>query len=329
MARKKDVEARLRELYARKDGAADPELLRRGLADQSGIVVAAAAEQIGELALADMGDALEAAFSRLFERAVERDPGCRAKTAIARALHALDEQREEVFVAGVQWVQREPVWGGSEDCAAELRGVCGLALAHMGHRQAPSFLAALLADPERIARAAAAQALGDLPGREGIPLLRYKAIVGDDEPEVLVACFGSLLALAADESLPFVAGFLGGATAESAALALGESRLEPAFPVLVEWLEAEPRADLRRVAIVALSLLRRDTAIDYLLELIRSTKRPLADAEHAVQALAAFGYDESLRARVWKAVRSRRNRALTATATKALDAAPKDNNSAT
>lgn len=323
MARPDDVERRLRAVYALRDGPVDGEALRAALGDRSNVVVASAAEVIAERAVDGAGDALADAFARFLDRPVQRDPGCRAKTAVARALHALDEPRDDVFTAGVRWVQLEPVWGGSEDTAAELRGVCGVALAHMAHPEAACYLAALLADPQRMARAAAAQGLGDLPGREGVPLLRYKAIVGDADPEVMVACFGSLLALAPDESLPFVASFLAGDAAESAALALGESRLEPAFPVLVEWLEAEPRAERRRVAFVALSLLRREPAVDYLLDVIRSRKRPLADAELAVRALAAFRHDDALRARVWAAVRSRRSRALTAAATTALgDEAP-------
>ena len=72
----------------------------------------------------ELASELAPAFVRLCERATDRDPGCRAKIAIARALRALDAWEDEVFVRGISLVQQEPVWGGKEDTAAELRAEC-------------------------------------------------------------------------------------------------------------------------------------------------------------------------------------------------------------
>src|SRR5262249_41836511 len=146
------------------------------------------------------------------ERPVERDPGCRGKVAIARALHKLDRWEEAVFARGVRHVQLEPVFGPPEDTAAELRGVCGLAHAHFGRADALDILAELLADRERTARVAAAQGLGDAGRPDASALLRFKVLIDDAEPDVLAACFGSILALGGDDekALAFVARFLSG-----------------------------------------------------------------------------------------------------------------------
>jgi hypothetical protein len=93
---------------------------------RAGLVVAAAARFIAEHRLEPLLPALVEAYEDLLVDPVKRDPGCRGKIAIARALHALDHWEARVFARGVQVLQPE----GShpqEDTAAELRAVCGLA----------------------------------------------------------------------------------------------------------------------------------------------------------------------------------------------------------
>src|SRR5207253_10764017 len=103
-----------------------------------------------------------------------------------------------LFRRGMRIVQREPVWGDPPwvDTAAELRGVCALGLAQTGDPDAVVEIAALLADPERAARANAARAIGAAGRADGIPPLRYQALTGDEDPQVTTECFGALLALA-------------------------------------------------------------------------------------------------------------------------------------
>jgi hypothetical protein len=108
-----------------------------------------------------------------------------------------------VFAAGVRHVQLEPAYGGPNDTGAELRGLCGLAFAHFGRHDALAVLAELLADPERVARLGAARGLGDAGRADAAPLLRYKLLLGDDEPEVIAACLESLLHL--EDAIDFVA----------------------------------------------------------------------------------------------------------------------------
>lgn len=295
----------------------DAEAMREALGSKVGALVAAAARIVASREMPGLCGELAAAFVRLSERPAERDPGCRGKIAIAKALRQLDEWEDEVFVRGIALVQEEPVWGGKEDTAAELRAECAMAFAHAGRADALDVLADLLADPERAARAAAAQALGDTGRPDATALLRYKVRVGDAEPEVISACLGSILALAPRSSLPFFASLLKGGDerATAAALVLGESRLAGASPLLVKWCEEATAAERARVGYLALALLRDDTATAYLLECVREGET--ADAVAAVKALATFRDDPRLAARLREAAGGR-ERAVAAAVTAAL-----------
>jgi hypothetical protein len=152
----------------------------------------------------------------------------------------------------------------------------------------------LLADPDPAARSGAAIALGLGPSAAAEPLLRYKLLISDAESHVLGDCFRSLLAVSPG-SVSIVAAFLGSADealGEQAALALGESRLEGAFAALRELAEASLTGSRRRVILLAIALLRRDDAVEWLLGRV-------AEGEvAAVDALGIYRHDASLRARV-------------------------------
>ena len=79
--------------------------------------------------------------------------------AIATALHRSGAYEDALFLIGMRWVQREPVWGGTVDVACELRSMCAMALLRLGHPSAATEVAELLADPEPAARAGAAHAI--------------------------------------------------------------------------------------------------------------------------------------------------------------------------
>jgi HEAT repeat protein len=129
-------------------------------------------------------------------------------------------------------------------------------------------------------------------------------LIGDEDPAVLTECLGALLRLAPEPSLPFVVRFLnrdGEATQEAAALALGGSRLEPAFTALRQWWERTPEPGLRRTALLAIAMSKRDAAIDFLLNLIAEGDGP--SARDAVAALAMYRHDDALAGRVREAAR--------------------------
>jgi hypothetical protein len=298
MAKRGRVEERLAAIAAlRDDPASAAAELRSALRSKVGLIAAAAAEIAGQGGLVELAPELEAAFARMCEEPIKRDPQCRAKVAIARALIELDAWSDEVFVDGRRWVQKEPVWGGTQDTAAELRGVCAIGCAQLRHGDAVALIADVLADRERVARLGAARALGDSGQLEAIPLLRFKARIGDDEGEVTAAVFASLIALDASDSVGLVASFLDGAdeaVAEAAALSLGEARLEAAVAPLIAWCDAAVTDDRRRVGYLALALTRLDAATDYLLAAIAGEP----GAALAVEALATFAYDSDLADRV-------------------------------
>ncbi|HET6613515.1 MAG TPA: HEAT repeat domain-containing protein [Kofleriaceae bacterium] len=302
----KSLEQRLAALTA---ACADPtsdaarRAVREALQSSTGVLIASAAGHAAAHQLDDLDNELCAAFSRLLERPTKRDPGCRGKVGVARALYDLDRWVPEVFAAGVRYVQREPVWGGSEDTAAELRAICGYAYACSGHPATLRILAELLADSERTVRSAAARALADAGRPDADALLRYKLLCGDPDPEVMIASFAALCAIDSD-ALAFIERFLSACdpTAEAAILGLGESRLAASRPLIIKWCETAVAEDARRIGYLALALLRDPAATTYLLESVATNDRERAIP--AIQALATFRDDEALAARVREASRN-------------------------
>lgn len=285
------------------------EVVRRALGHASGLVVARAAAIVGDEELRDLGEPLAGAFERFVPDGPKRDRGCATKLAIAVALAKIEWPRAEPFVRGVRLIQRETEWDGTVvDTAPGVRATCAIALANARHSEGVEIAAELLADPERVARVGAAHALGSCASREAIPVLRFKVAVGDPDAEVLTECFASLLALSPRVSLDFVVRHLERAdTAEAAAIALGQSRAPEAFEPLRAFCERSLGAE-RRVGYLAVSMLRQPAATDWLIGNITSAAPK--DAAAAVEVLATFRYDDTLRARVLAATQARDARAV-------------------
>ncbi len=272
--------------------------LLAALKRRSNLLVQAAAQAIARHELDGFETALTRAFTRALTRPTKSDPGCRAKLAIVRALDHLDARELDVLLAGAQHVQREPVWGGTVDTAAELRGASAMALVNARYVDVLDALGILLADPERAARLAAIEALaatGD--ARAGVPLLLLLLTRGDDSPEVLQACCDALLELAPERTFAVVHGQLlheDVARAESAALALGERRPPGSLEALREFADRRPRS--RGVATLAIAMLRTDEAWSFLIEQFEDGDA--AEARCAIEALAIYKEQPGLRARV-------------------------------
>ena len=200
------LDARLQALRALRS-AADPaearEPLRVALRDRHNYVVSVAAGLAAELRREELLPDLLGAFDRFFVEPVRTDPSCLAKSAIARALRDLGHRGAEAFVRGILHVQLEPSWGGRGDSAANLRAVCALALpdTQLDDLSALTYLSDALADPEKQVRIDAASAIAALGRREGALPLRLKALLGDDDVEVLGHCFTALLSVDPEESV--------------------------------------------------------------------------------------------------------------------------------
>jgi HEAT repeat protein len=279
--------------------------LRRVLSSEGSHAVARAAALVGELGIEALVPDLVAVFPRFFDGLPKADPGCTAKTAIVEALRRLEHDDPALYRRGAGHVQMEPVFGGRVDTAVDLRGASALALAEAASADVLVDLANLLADPEPPVRISAARAVAVHGRGSGIPLLHLRALAGDPEPRVVSECLLALLRLDARGEMPFVASFLekDGETAEAAAVALGESRLIQALPVLRAWLEPARRRGLGRAALLAIALLRRDEAVDLLLSLARD-EEPQA-AREALGALASVGGGDALYVRARAAVAAR------------------------
>src|SRR5207253_7174058 len=102
--------------------------LRKTLADRSNLIVAEAARIVAEQKRAAIVPEMLAAFDRLFDDPVKNDSKCWGKTAIVKALVALDHGESAAFLRASRHVQMEPVWGGQEDAAIHLRANAVLAL---------------------------------------------------------------------------------------------------------------------------------------------------------------------------------------------------------
>lgn len=279
--------------------------LRKALHDKVNAVVAKAADVVRTWQAAELIPDLLSTFSVLIEKP-ERDPQCLAKIAIAKALSDLGHSESAVFVRGLYCKQLESTWGGKVDTAATLRATCAHALVPCTdmprHEKLLHFVNAV-SEAEAPVRTDAVRALEQMGGRDVELLLRLKARAGDSEVRVTGQVFESVLQLEGEGSIAFVADFLKNAereTSEEAAIALGASRLEPAVALLIdEWTTAGIKHN-GAVLFRAISASRLDSALDFLLEQVRSARLPVAC--DALSALALHKDSEEIVKRIEVAV---------------------------
>ncbi len=302
MQKRASTEDALRAIRAIRDAPENFDL-RRDLAPflqhKSNHVAAAAADTVERLEAVALAPELVGSFLEWMKNPAVRDPGCKALTAIAKTLAAMDHPAAQVYLAGIRHVQKEASFGPPVDTAAALRGICAQGLARMSHPDALLECVTLLVDPEPAARSGAVRAISESGQHAGVLLLRYKALIGDKDEEVVAECFAGLLRLAPAESLEFVASFLHSHSeeiAERAALALGESHLAAAFPLLRHAWEASSQVTLRRTLLLATAMLRLDEAVEFLLaRLAEDSEKSALDA---LAALALYSRDDSVRNRI-------------------------------
>ena len=266
----------------------DAGLIKGGLKRKNGVLVAVVADRVREAAARGYEKELVAAFETLSDRGVQRDPGCRGKYAVVRALDALDWHDEAVFRAGVTMRQMEPSWGPPVDTAGSVRSQCAFGLVRLGCSDAPSILADLLVDPLPNVRSNAARGFAAWADPMGAAVLRLKLHTGDDDPVALCETLASLVELDAEGGLAFARTWLEDADPERrevAALALGQTRLPEAVPLIVGALRHTMDAEERRTLLVSLGTLRIEPARDALIDLIER------DGQAAIEALGPYRFD--------------------------------------
>jgi hypothetical protein len=289
MPGKKAFEQQIANLDSLRQAAAPEQLqgLQKALGNRNNFIVGKAADLVREFKLTQLTDALTAAFERFLESPEKNDPQCWAKNAIARTLAAFEYQEVGFFVRGMRHIQMEPVWGGKSDTAGTLRATCALALVQCRSLVETDLLAHLtdlVADKDKAVRLEIMRAIEQVGSPAASLLLRLRAVLGSDEPEVMGACYGGILRLEGVRAIPWVAGFLASADdpAGEAALAIAATHSPEAFNALRERFADAKDPWWRSVLLSAIALTRADAATEFLLNLVRTES---VDAEAAIEAI--------------------------------------------
>jgi hypothetical protein len=289
------------EKLAALEGVRSPEALRKALGDRNNYYVAKAAALVAENSLRDLIPDLIAAFDHFLINPAKTDPQCWAKNAIVKTLKEFEYDDAAFYVRGMKHIQMEASWGPPVDTAGNLRIECafGLTTCSLPRAEAMLHVVDLLAsDAEKTVRANAARAIAQLGGVESVLLLRFKALAGDSDPEVIGQCFTGLLDLSPGDYVPFVASFLyiDGDVRFEAAAALGEFPDPAAVTALTTHFAATTDFEMRRAILLSLGASRLDAAADFLMGVL--TNGDVQDAIVSVHALAIGRFKEDLREQV-------------------------------
>jgi hypothetical protein len=295
--------AALDALKGRELDAASITLIKKSLAGRSNFLVAKAARLAEDANLTDLIPDLLADYDRFFSNAEKSDPQCWAKNALSRALSKLECRDKLVFLRGLRHHQMEPVWGGKSDSAGALRANCAHALVAcdgLDNQQVLVYLLDPLVDKDKSVRVEAVRAIAQL-GDAAIPVLRLRALIPGEEPEVLATCFSALLAIERDTAIPFVANFLDAADdpAAEAAFALAETRIPVALAALLNRHKGVTEPWFAGVLLNAIALTRLPEAADFLISIVEREER---EAPAAIEALARLSPNAELRTRIEQAV---------------------------
>jgi HEAT repeat protein len=307
MAGNRAFEAQVAALDAMRQQPAETraEPLRKGLGAKNNFIAAKAADLVRELHLSALTPDLLTAFDRFFENPEKSDPQCWAKNAISRALATFEYQEPDVFLRGMRHHQWEPVWGGRSDTAGTLRSTCAFALVQCRsviEAELLTHLLELVADNDKAVRAEIVRAIEQVGSTSASLLLRMRALIGNDEPEVLGACYSGVLHLEAVRAIPWVSRFLLPAddTSAEAALAISATHSPEAFEALRSALENASDPWFRSVVLSAIALTRQESATEFLLEHVGKESM---DAEAAIEALLRSAPSEEVVGRLEKLVK--------------------------
>ena len=289
MPPKRTFDAELAALEALRDArpeAAEPELTK-ALNLRNNFLVAKAAALTLHHRLTGLTPNLAASFPRFLENGAKSDPQCWAKNALAKTLAAFEYQEPELFLTGMRHIQLEPVWGGTADTAGTLRGTCALALVQCREVDSHRLLIHLIplfVDKELPVRVDAVRAVVQVGSDSAALLLRLRAELASDEPELLGACYSGVLALEGPAAIRWAAQFLtleDDAAAEAAA-AIAQTHTLEAFQLLRTTFAKARDSWFGTAILSAVALTRQQQATDWLLDLVANEQRHSADAHEAL-----------------------------------------------
>lgn len=296
MAPKRTFEAELAAVETLRDvspATAEPELAK-ALNLHNNLLVAKAAAVTLRHRLTSLIPNLAAAFSRFLENSAKSDPQCWAKNALAETLSAFEYQEPELFLSGMRHVQLEAVWGGSADTAGPLRGTCALALVQcreLNSHRVLIHLTPLFADKELSVRVNAARAVEQVGTDSAALLLRLRAELASDEPELLGACYSGVLSLKGPAAISWARQFLPAEddAAAEAAMAIAQTHTPEAFQVLRSTFPKARDPWFRAAVLSAIALTRQQEATEWLLDLIADDQPYASDAHEALCRSAPSG----------------------------------------
>jgi hypothetical protein len=284
--------------------AAQVEQLRKALTHRNNFLVSKAAKLVADAELFALLPEILAAYDRFFLDAAKSDPQCWAKNALVKALVKLEHRQKDAYLRGLRHHQMEGSYGGLTDTAGALRGACTHALVDCPGLSDADLLGLLLeplTDADKTVRIEAARAIGQVGGVSAALLLRLRALLAKDEPEVLGAVYSALLAVEGAHAIALVASALkeGDDLAAEAAFALAELRAPEALAALTVRFRAGVDGWFGGVVLSAIALTRLPEATDFLVALIAQDAR---EAPAAIEAIGRTAPNAELRARVEKAV---------------------------
>jgi hypothetical protein len=319
MAPKRDrIKERIKQLHL-KCSSSDPVEVQaaviEALNDRHCLVVKEAAEFCEERLIYDVEASLLKAYQRFLKNPVKNDPNCTAKEAIVRTLVAFDSQEIDFFIAGLGFHQYEPVWGGTEDTATDVRVSSAIGLVNTAYPRALIELVTLLYDHNSHARKGAVRAIAFTQPLAAEAVLRAKALAGDPEPDVVGETLSALLQVSPHESQDFVASFLTSRSdpglRQSVALAIGASRLDEALDILRScWNDKPLKQESDFCLLLGAILHRSEKAFAWLLDVVVGGDP--SSARFVVEELAIYRTDKNLGRKLEVALAERGDAALTA-----------------
>jgi hypothetical protein len=278
--------------------------LRKSLAHTNNFLVSKAARLVADSELTALQPDVLTAYDRFFMDPEKSDPKCWAKEALAKALVKLGHRSKDAYLRGMRHHQMEASWGPPVDTAGALRGTCTHALVDCPGISDADLLTVLLeplTDSDKTVRMEAARAMAAVGGVSAALLLRLRAMLGNDEPEVLGAVYSALLSLDGPAAIPLVVKALeeGDDTAAEAAFALADMRNPEALAALLARLRAGADSWFMAVLLSSIALTRLPEAFDFLLAMVARDAR---EAPEAIEAISRIAPNPELRARVEQAV---------------------------
>ncbi|MFZ1083455.1 MAG: HEAT repeat domain-containing protein [Terracidiphilus sp.] len=278
--------------------------LQKALTHRNNFLVSKAARLIADAELFALLPEVLAAHDRFFLDAAKTDPQCWAKNALVKTMVKLEHRQKDAYLRGLRHHQMEGSYGGLSDTAGALRGACTHALVNcpgLSDTDLLSLLLEPLTDSDKTVRIEAARALGQVGGTSAALVLRLRALLGKDEPEVLGAVYSALLAVEGTAAIPLVSAALkeGDDLAAEAAFALADLRAPEALSALTTRLRAGANDWFSGVLLSAIALTRLPDAMDFLLALIEGDTR---QAPVAIEAIGRIAPNDALRAHIQQAV---------------------------